>query len=574
MAFGPILRGAGLALLLAPCGSQAASAGCPQEGAEVIKSEAPAGPGVSSGPGAQRAAAASAEEVEWLVRPLELGRSVPIAYVNTVDGGELQSRVLQGLRLSAVALPEGVKVGAFSATSSQPGGGVGSSSAPGASALVLPAGAVDPATSRINMVLHARLEAAQDGAELDLEGPVQWRLELGSEETGRLDMLSDVAPRLAVPLHVPAGVAGTGSDQLGAPSSPTPRGGGKLSAAALAGGRSGDEFVLLAVLPVGGVEGVMGAPAPAEVARSVDGGRTWEVGALRIVGREQPWQVPVEGPALLFDGRTGAFRLLCGIPASGPDGAALVVLSSVDGGGTWAEPVPIEVPRMGTDAAGKEVDLSELEVLSSGGRGVAASNGEWLWPLGIKGPGVATRYALLREARRGGTSLCPLGPRGRSAASFAELGDGAVLVSAASLRRPSRELRIWREVDGAWRSPVRPPEPVLPCAGGAAAMLHVGRELTSAMDGRLISANAAVPRKPPARMSVRGSNDGGQRWPAHREVVLDGGKAVGGPGLAMADADSVGVIYRASSGSVVFQSVPIEELVDPIAGVGSVTGGR
>jgi len=36
----------------------------------------------------------------------------------------------------------------------------------------------------------------------------------------------------------------------------------------------------------------------------------------------------------------------------------------------------------------------------------------------------------------------------------------------------------------------------------------------------------------------------------------------------------VGVIYRASTGSVVFQSVPIEELVDPVAEVGSVTGGR
>lgn len=574
MAFGPILRGAGLALLLAPCGSQVASACCPQEGAELNKPESPAGLEVSSGFGAQRAAEASAEKVEWLVRPLELGRSVPIAYVNTVDGGELQSRVLQGLRLSAVALPEGVELAALSATLTWPGGGMGGGRAPRASALVLPAGAVEPAPPRINMVLHACLEAARGGAEVDLEGPVQWRLELGSEETGRMDMLSDAASRLAVPLHAPAGVAGTGLDQLGAPSAPTPRGGGKLSAAALAGGRSGDEFVLLAVLPTGGVEGVMGAPAPAEVARSVDGGRTWEAGALRIVGREQPWQVPIEGPALLFDGRTGAFRLLCGIPRSGPGGAALVVLSSADGGRTWAEPAPIGVPRIGTDAAGKEVDLTGLEIVSSGGRGVAASNGEWLWPLAIVGPGVATRYALLRESRRGGTALCPLGPRGRSAASYAELGDGAVLVSAASLRQSSREHRIWREVDGAWRSPVRPPEPLLPCAGGAAAMMHVGRELTSAMDGRLISANAAVPRKPPARMSVRGSNDGGQLWPAHREVVLDDGKAVGGPGLAMADADSVGVIYRASSGSVVFQSVPIEELVDPVAGVGSVTGGR
>ncbi len=546
-----------------------------------------------------------AEGVEWLVRPLELGRSVPIATVNTADGGELQSRVLQGLRLSAVALPEGVKVAALSATLSYPGGGLGGSSSLGASTLVLPAGAVDPVPSRINMVLHARLEAAPDAAELDLEGPIQWRLELGSEETGRLDMLSDVVSRLAVSLHAPAAFAATASGQLDSkatplsgPPAPSPRGGGKLPAAAMAGGRLGGDFVVLAVLAINGADndeaaddildggafapftGEVSAPGPATVARSVDGGRTWDVGALRIAGRAGTWQVPIDAPALLFDGRTGAFRLLCQIPAplrgAGAEGAApaLVVLSSADGGRTWSTPEPLQIPRIGVDAAGREVDLSQRTIVSSGGRGIAASGGEWLWPLEIRGPGTSRRPVLLRESRRGGTSFITLGPRGRSAASYAELGDGAVLVSAASLRQASRELRLWREIDGAWRAPVRPPEPLLPCAGGAAALMHVGRELTSAMDGRLISANAAVPRKPPLRMSVRGSNDGGQRWPAHREVVLDDGRAVGGPGLAMADVDSVGVMYRASSGSVVFQSVPIEELVDPVAGVGSVTGGR
>lgn len=507
----------------------------------------------------------SAEGVEWLVRPLELGRSVPIATVNTTDGGELQSRVLQGLRLSAVALPEGVKVAALSATLSYPGGGLGGSSSLGASTLVLPAGAVDPVPSRINMVLHARLEAAPDAAGLDLEGPIQWRLELGSEETGRLDMLSDVVSRLAVPLHAPAG--------------PAPRGGGKLRAAAFAGGRTGDEFVMLAVLPLTGPDAEPGAPGPARVARSADGGRSWDIGALRIAGREEPWRVPIQGPAILFDGATGTFRLLCRTAAapaeSGAEELGLSLLSSADGGRTWAAPVPIDVPSAGVDASGKEHDLSGLTVAPSGGRGLAASSGEWLWPLEVEGPGVAQkRYAMLREARRGGTSLTTLGPRGHSAASFVELGDGAILASAASLRQASRELRLWREIDGAWRAPLRPPEPSLPCADGAAALMHVGRELTGSMDGRLVSANAAVRRKPPMRMSVRGSNDGGQRWPAHRDVLLDDGKAVGGPGLAMADADSVGVVYRSSSGSVVFQSVPIEELVDPVAGIGSVTGRR
>lgn len=572
MVLGRVLHAAGWALILQPWLAAPLLAGCPRQGAQVGTPE-PAPP--LTGLGVRQA---RGEGVEWLVRPLELGRSVPIASVQTTDGGELHAGVLQGLRLSAVALPEGVEVAALSATLSWPGGGMGGSSVLGASAFVLPAGAVDPAPSQINMVLHARLETAQGGAELELEGPVQWRLEFGSEETGRLDMLSDAASRVAVPLHVPsASTVGGGADPKVAPSASAPRGGGKLRAAAFAGGRRGDEFTMLAVLPRTGADAEPGTAGPARVARSVDGGRSWDIGPLRIAEREEPWRVPIEGPALLFDGRTATFRLLCrtALGESGAEGPGLVVLSSADGGRSWAAPVPMDVPRSGVDAGGKAHDLSGLAVAPSGGRGLAASSGEWLWPLEVVGPGVAQkRYVLLREARRGGTTLTTLGPRGLWAASFAELGDGAILASAASLRQASRELRLWREIDGAWRVPLRPPEPSLPCADGAAALMHVGRELFGAMDGRLVSANAAVRRKPPLRMSVRGSNDGGQRWPTDREVLLDDGKAVGGPGLAMADADSVGVVYRSSSGSVVFQSVPIGELVDPVAGVGSVTGGR
>ena len=79
-----------------------------------------------------------------------------------------------------------------------------------------------------------------------------------------------------------------------------------------------------------------------------------------------------------------------------------MVLSSADGGRTWAAPASLEVPRVGVDAAGKEHDLSALSVISSGGRGLAASTGEWLWPLEVAGSAPAQRrYLLLREARGG-----------------------------------------------------------------------------------------------------------------------------------------------------------------------------
>ena len=127
-------------------------------------------------------------------------------------------------------------------------------------------------------MLTARLEAVEGAASVDLEGPIQWRLELGSEASGRLDMLSDVASRLAVPLIAPSTSATSSS------AASSPRGGGKLRAAAFAGGRTGEGFVMLAVIPRGGGR-QRGAPEPGLVARSAGGGRSWGW-ALRLAGRE------------------------------------------------------------------------------------------------------------------------------------------------------------------------------------------------------------------------------------------------------------------------------------------------
>ena len=57
-------------------------------------------------------------------------------------------------------------------------------------------------------------------------------------------------------------------------------------------------------------------------------------------------------------------------------------------------------------------------------------------------------------------------------------------------------------------------------------------------------------------------------------LLLDDGRAVGAPALGLVTRDAVGVLYRSSGGAVVFQRLPLDEVVDPVATFGQSFGGR
>ena len=519
-------------------------------------------------PGAERARPALDVEgswcsVEWLTRPLPVGsdRTSPVARV-VIQAPEGGGRSLDRVLFEPVALPDGVRVASLLGTFRWSGGGLGGGVPLDSRRLeiVLP----PEAAGEVEVELGVRLEA--DGA-FDLEGPVQWLLELTSAAGSTRRELSGAAGRAAALVFEPAvdGGAGAGgskgADQArGAQETKGARGGGKLPPAAIAasGPAKGadDTRVLLAAFPAVRPRGEL------RIARSEDSGRTWQVGPPRWKASEgdAPGAVLTERPTLLWDPRERTFRLLL----EGPEGGGLAELVSADLGRTWSGPTPVSLTG---EVAGEGL-------LPMGGRGVRTASGEVLWPVSRTGPDGAEAYGLLRRGDDGVWRLGPTSPTGLTRACFVELGDDAVLASAASSRSAGRDLRLWRLRDDGWRAPLRTPDPSLPCAGGAAAMLHVGRGLFGLMDGRLVTANAAVRRKPPSRMVVRGSNDSGSSWPEGRAVLLDDGRAVGGPGLVLADEDSLGVLYRSSGGSLVFQSIPLPEVVDPVGGIGSVLGGR
>lgn len=249
--------------------------------------------------------------------------------------------------------------------------------------------------------------------------------------------------------------------------------------------------------------------------------------------------------------------------AAGPPRTMLV--ATEDAGRTWSEPRDLTP------------DLDQQDgtwVVPAGGRGIHATTGDMVFPaISLAGKtAMAGPASALVLSRDGGEtwSAAPSGVRGRTWPTVFESLSGLLLVNSAGPglgRRVEERIQLDRRE---WRVVTRRRSLPLPCAGGAGAILHVGVETHLTPDGRLLFANAAVERKPPRNLVVRGSNDRGSKWFPDLEVLLDDGRGVGGAGLCMLGRERVAVAYRSSSGRVVFQSLPLDALVEPVATFGSV----
>ena len=63
--------------------------------------------------------------------------------------------------------------------------------------------------------------------------------------------------------------------------------------------------------------------------------------------------------------------------------------------------------------------------------------------------------------------------------------------------------------------------------------------------------------------TVQVSFDDGCSWPASHHLLLDEGRGAGYPSLTRIDAGRVGIVYEGSQAQLVFQRLPLAELLEP-----------
>ncbi len=71
------------------------------------------------------------------------------------------------------------------------------------------------------------------------------------------------------------------------------------------------------------------------------------------------------------------------------------------------------------------------------------------------------------------------------------------------------------------------------------------------------------PQKGRTHQTIQVSFDEGQTWPESHHWLLDEGRGAGYPSLTQIDARHIGIVYEGSRARLVFENIPLAELVKP-----------
>lgn len=306
------------------------------------------------------------------------------------------------------------------------------------------------------------------------------------------------------------------------------------------------------------------------LSRSTDGGRTWQRMRLPLSfageGSLPAAQNGVGDPSILYDHTTHrawvvaawchgmGYGMAWFNSAQGMDADAtgqLVLAYSDDDGKTWSSPVNIT----------SQVKRPEWYFLLQGpGRGITMRDGTLVFPTQYIDADRMPHSAIMYSRDGGRTWHMHEGPRtDTTEAQVAELPDGSLMLNMRDNRGGSRAVAVTADLGATWhehqssRKALR--EPVC-----MASLISVAAEDNVSGRDILLFSN---PDNEKARrdITVKISFDGGNTWPAEKQVLLDGGDGWGYSCLTMIDRETVGILYESSQAHITFQAIPLKDLL-------------
>ncbi len=66
-------------------------------------------------------------------------------------------------------------------------------------------------------------------------------------------------------------------------------------------------------------------------------------------------------------------------------------------------------------------------------------------------------------------------------------------------------------------------------------------------------------------MTIKASLDNGNSWPEEHWLLLDEGDSFGYSCITKVDEDNIGILYEGSQADMVFQKIPIKDILKPAA---------
>jgi sialidase-1 len=307
------------------------------------------------------------------------------------------------------------------------------------------------------------------------------------------------------------------------------------------------------------------------LSRSTDGGRTWEP-VRTIMDMGEAGGLPQEqngcgDPGILVDDVTG--RIFCfGLWVHGKPGkhqwqddgsepgfevgktAQFMAVHSDDDGVTWSEPENLT----------RSLKEEPWWLLAPAPQaGFTRADGTLVMPVqGRNDNGRLDSFAtIMTSSDRGKTwSLGSFGYRGGNECQAAELSDGSIMLNVRSDKQRFRGVAVTRDLGRTW-SPHATSDTLLEEPNCNGSLLSLPR---AAGHPLLLFANP-LSQKERSHQTIRVSFDDGLTWPEEPRILLDEGRGRGYPSLARIGPDRVGIVYEGSQADVVFQSIPISDLV-------------
>lgn len=312
------------------------------------------------------------------------------------------------------------------------------------------------------------------------------------------------------------------------------------------------------------------------LSRSTDGGRTWE--SPRVImdmgehGGLPPEQNGCSDPGIIVDPHTGeifCFALwMNGKPGQHQwveDGsepgfdigksAQFMMVRSTDDGRSWSRPENLT----------RRLKQESWWLLAPAPQaGISLPDGTLVMPVqGRTGRGRLETFATIMTSRDHGQTwtVAPPGYRGGNECQAAMLGDGSIMLNVRNDHERFRAVVVTKDLGQSWQAHETSRNTLIePNCNGS--LLRFDYERDGQSRHVLLFAN---PHSQQGRVqhTVQVSFDDGRTWPDSHHWLLDEGRGAGYPSLTRVDREHVGIVYEGSQSHLVFEKLPLRDLLEP-----------
>ncbi|HND55810.1 MAG TPA: exo-alpha-sialidase, partial [Pirellulaceae bacterium] len=312
------------------------------------------------------------------------------------------------------------------------------------------------------------------------------------------------------------------------------------------------------------------------LSRSTDGGRTWEaprvIMDMGLFGGLPQEQNGCSDPGIIVDRQTGEIFVFAvwmnGKPGKhqwvddgSEDGfeigkaAQLMLVRSRDDGLTWSPPENLT----------RKLKQESWWLLAPAPQsGFCLADGTLVMPVqGRTGRDKLATFATIMISRDHGQTwtVANHGFTGGNECQAAPLGDGSIMLNVRNDRERFRAVSVTKDLGQTWQPHATSGNTLIePNCNGS--LLRVDYERNGEKHHVLLFANPHS-QKGRTHHTVQVSFDDGATWPDSHHWLLDEGRGAGYPSLTRIDHDHIGIVYEGSQSHLTFESLKLEDLLEP-----------